>query len=351
SHVQADVAAKAVGLNEIHSGEKASLAEEIRPGVVCLHFELVDAVRKRELFERCSTLGEKIEIEAAVRPIGEKDFDGMHAELADGFESGAVDFGGGRLFHPFWKVPDAKAFEGAGGFEVEMAWHAGNVARVGAGDGLQDEDGVFNGARHGAELVKGPTKRHRASARNAAIGGAKAGDATAHAGADDAAAGFAADGEADQPRSGGRAGAGAGAGSAFFEEPGIHGLAAKPDVVERERAKTELGKENRAGVVQALDDGGGLRGDAVAKRLRAISGRDSSGVEKVFAAPGDAMKGPAIFAGGDFSVGSLRLGESEIARESNDATEFRIKLLNAPEINAGEALRREFALLDPARKL
>src|SRR5437764_4373890 len=45
--------------------------------------------------------------------------------------------------------------------------------------------------------------RHRARARDAAVGGAKSGDAAAHAGTDDTAAGFAADGEADESGGGG----------------------------------------------------------------------------------------------------------------------------------------------------
>ncbi len=54
--------------------------------------------------------------------------------------------------------------------------------------------------------------------------------------------------KADEAGGGGGAGAGAGAGGAFFEEPGIHGLAAEPDVVEGERAEAEFGDEDGAGV-------------------------------------------------------------------------------------------------------
>src|ERR1051325_2279273 len=151
-----------------------------------------------------------------------------------------------------------------------MAGHAGDVAGVRAGDGLQDEKGVFDGARHGAKLVERPAERHRAGAWDAAVGGGKAGAARAHGGADDAAAGFAADGEADESRGGGGAGAGAGAGRAFIEQPGVHGLTAKPNVVERERAEAELGDKYGTGAMEALDDGGILRGDAITERLGAV---------------------------------------------------------------------------------
>ena len=148
--------------------------------------------------------------------------------------------------------------------EVELAGDAGDVLFVGAGDGIEDEHGVFDGTGHGAEFVEGPTEGHGSGTRDAAESGAKAGDAAAHGGADDAAVGFAADGEGDEACGGGGAGACAGAGGTFFEEPGVHGLAAEPDVVEGERAEGELGDEDGAGFVEAL----GTVASAVGMRLR-----------------------------------------------------------------------------------
>ena len=123
---------------------------------------------------------------------------------------------------------------------------------VGAGDGVEDEHGVFDAAGHGAELVEGPAEGHGSGAGDAAVGGAEAGDAAAHGGGDDAAAGFASRwrrlrglrrwrlrGLRCEPR------------GAFFEEPGVHGLAAEPDVVEGEGAEGEFGDEDGSGVVEA----------------------------------------------------------------------------------------------------
>src|SRR5690242_1594765 len=143
-HLLADFAAEAVGLNEINGRKKPSLAEKIRPGVVRLHFELIDAVGKRELLEGGGALGEEVEIERAIGPIGQKDFDGAHAELFDGFEGGAVDVGGGRLLHPRGEIADAKALDRGSGIEVKIAGDAGDVAGIRAGDGLEDEDGVLD---------------------------------------------------------------------------------------------------------------------------------------------------------------------------------------------------------------
>jgi len=188
---------------------------------------------------------------------------------------------------------------------------------------------VFDGAGHRAELVERPAERHRAGARDAAIRRPQAGDAAAHAGANDAAAGFAPDGETDEARGGGGTRAGAGAGSAFFEQPRVHRLPAEPNIVEGKRAETELGEQNGASVMETLDDGGILRRDAVAEGFCAVGGGDSGGVEKILAAPGDAVKRAAVFADGDFRVGFFGLSEREIAREGDDTAELRIELLDA----------------------
>ena len=78
---------------------------------------------------------------------------------------------------------------------------------VGAGDGVEDEHGVLDGAGHGAELVERPAEGHGSGAGDAAIGGAQAGDAAAHGRRDDAAAGLGADGEGHEAGGGGCAGA------------------------------------------------------------------------------------------------------------------------------------------------
>ena len=119
----------------------------------------------------------------------------------------------------------------------------------------------------------------------------------------------------------------------FFEEPRVHGLPAEPDVVEGERAEAELGDQHGAGVVQALHDGGVFVGNAVAEGLGAVGGGDAGGVEQVLAAPGNAVQRAAIFSGGDFLVGLLRLCESEIAGEGDDAAQLGIELLDAVEID------------------
>ena len=101
-------------------------------------------------------------------------------------------------------------------------------------------------------------------------------------------------------------------------------MATEPDVVEGERSEAELGDENRAGGVKALDDGGVVFGNAIAERLGAISGGNAGGVEKVFSAPGDSVEWTAILPCRDFDVGLFGLLQGEIFRERDDAEKFRI---------------------------
>ncbi len=138
---------------------------------------------------------------------------------------------------------------------------------------------------------------------------------------------------------------------AFFEQPGIHGLAAEPDVVEREGTHAELRDEHGAGGVETLDDGGiGLR-NAVAEGLRSVGGGDVGGVEQILCTPGNAVKRATIAAGGDLAVGLPGLRERLIFGERDDAVQRRVEALEAIEIDAGEPLRCELARVNPAAEL
>src|SRR5580704_2887252 len=118
-----------------------------------------------------------------------------------------------------------------------MRCHAGNIARVRPADRVKNKHRVFDRTSHGPKFVEGPTQRHGAGARYTTIGGTQASHAAAHAGADDAAAGFATDRKRHQSRGSGSARASATAGRSLFEKPGVHRLAAEPDVVESQRAE------------------------------------------------------------------------------------------------------------------
>jgi hypothetical protein len=85
-HLDCDTAAKAVALDEIDGGKKARLAEEIGPGVEDLGLEVLEAAGEGEFFEGCGGLGEENQLERVVGPVGERHFDGRHAELAESLE-------------------------------------------------------------------------------------------------------------------------------------------------------------------------------------------------------------------------------------------------------------------------
>jgi hypothetical protein len=149
-----------------------------------------------------------------------------------------------------------------------------------------------------------------------------------------------------QSGGGGGARAGAGAGRAFFQQPRVHGLAAEPDVVERQRAHAQLGDQHGARLVQALDHGGVLRGHAIAVRLGAVGGRDAGGIDQILGAPRDAVQRAAILSGGDLHVGLFGLRQRQVARERDDAAQLGVEALQAVQIDIGEALGGELARLD-----
>ncbi len=175
--------------------------------------------------------------------------------------------------------------------KARCAGNGAEIAGVRTGDGVEDEHGVFHAAGHRAELVERPAEGHGTGAGDAAEGGAEASDSATHGRVNDAAFGFTADGEGDESGGGGGAGACAGAACAFFFGcPGVHGLAAEPDVIEGERAHAEFGDEDGSGFVEAIDDNGVFCGNAIAEGLGAIGSADARGVEQIFSAPGDAVE-------------------------------------------------------------
>lgn len=108
SHLESNHAAEAVGLNEVDCGEKAGLAEGVGPGVGDLGFECVDLMVEDDLFEGGSCFGEEDEGEIVVGPIGDGDFDWLHAEAGGGGEGDAIDGGGGGFLHPEREVADTE---------------------------------------------------------------------------------------------------------------------------------------------------------------------------------------------------------------------------------------------------
>ena len=58
-HLHRHLTPEAIGLHEIHGGEKPRLAEEIRPRIRRLNFKLLNLPAERQLFKRGRGLGKE----------------------------------------------------------------------------------------------------------------------------------------------------------------------------------------------------------------------------------------------------------------------------------------------------
>src|ERR1700678_3682080 len=90
-HFLGDFAPEAVGLHEVHGGEKAGLAENVGPGVWHLRFELIEAAAERELLESRGSFSEENQVEKVKGPVGNFYFYREHSYFLDCLQSGAVD--------------------------------------------------------------------------------------------------------------------------------------------------------------------------------------------------------------------------------------------------------------------
>jgi hypothetical protein len=86
------------------------------------------------------------------------------------------------------------------GVELELARHAGHVARVGPAQRRQHQEGVLDAPRHRPQLVERPAQRHRAGPRHPSERWTQPGHPAAHRRGHDATAGLAAQRVADAAR-------------------------------------------------------------------------------------------------------------------------------------------------------
>ena len=207
------------------------------------------------------------------------------------------------------EVADLQGFPVEVGVPVEGGVADGEVVAIGTVDGLEDGGAVFDGAADGAELVHGPAKGHGSGAGNEAEGGAETGDAATRRWGGDGAQGFGADGEGDASGRCCRCGSGGRAAGTLFGIPGIAGSSAIPFVAHGEGAEGELGDEDGAGCVEALDDGGIFVEGLVLESAGTPRGGIALDGEEIFRAPWQAVEGTAVVSVGDVGVGFAGLGE------------------------------------------
>src|SRR5206468_4299457 len=92
---------------------------------------------------------------------------------------------------------------------------------------------------------------------------------------------FSADGESHQTGGGGRRRSGRRSARTLLHIPGILGAALKPNIALRERAHAQLCEQDRARLLQPLDDRRVVIENLILVRVGAPSRRDSFGSEEV----------------------------------------------------------------------
>ncbi len=118
--------------------------------------------------------------------------------------------------------------------------------------------------------------------------------------------------------------------------PRTIGAPAEPLVAERELARRQLRDQNGPRFRKALDDGRIHVEDLRAKGLGSPSGRIAFRRDDVLAAPGNPVERAEVPARGDLGVGAPRLRHRQVLRESYDAVQERVVLLEPREIHLSE---------------
>src|SRR5689334_218551 len=113
-----------------------------------------------QFFECSGGFSEKDKLKRTIRPIRQRDLNRFYSDFPDGLQSRAIDISRGTLFHPTWKIPRAQSLYRSVGIVIEFARNARYVTGIGPGDGMQDEHGIFDVARHRTQFIERPAKRH-----------------------------------------------------------------------------------------------------------------------------------------------------------------------------------------------
>ncbi len=101
-------------------------------------------------------------------------------------------------------------------------------------------------------------------------------------------------------------------------------LVVAPEVALRERSHGELGDENRAGGVEALNNFGVGFEVLIFEAACAPGGGIASDGEQIFATPRDAVQRAAMLVGGEFGVGCGSLLEGAIFGVGDDEVQAGI---------------------------
>ena len=214
--------------------------------------------------------------------------------------------------------------------------HDGEVEVVGAGDGVEDQRVVLDGAGHRANLVERVARRHDAVAADPSEGGTEPHDPATDRRRQDRTAGIGADGEADETGGGSAAGTRRGSTRSLLGVPRVVRAAAEPLVSEGELAGRELGDQHRSSRVEPLDDGRIEVEHLVLERRGAPGGPVAVHGDDVLGAPRDAVERAPVPTRGDLLVGLARLLERSLRSQRHDAVEHRIQPLQPLQVHPGQ---------------
>src|SRR3954453_17408935 len=118
--------------------------------------------------------------------------------------------------------------------------------------------------------------------------------------------------------------------------PGIPRLPTEPLVAHRQRSESQLGDEDCARFVQALNDSSVIINMLLLEAACPPRSAIALHCEQVLCAPRQAVKWTAILSRGNLAIGFLRLCAGSIFGQSDDELQHGIVLLEPPKIHVGE---------------
>ena len=274
------------------------------------------------------------------------------AQHVDSGLTGGLDLGVAAGPEEVAGEADAQAVDAAAelaGEVFEGLVGGSGVAGVVAGDGVEHEGGVLDGAGERADVVERPGKRDHAAAPDAAVGRLEADDAAEGGGEADRATGVAAErAEGGAGRDRGGAAAGAATGHAG-RVPGVGDRAVvRVDAggAHGELVQVELAHEHGAGVVELAGHEGVFLWDTVAEEVGAGGGGDARRIDDVLECDGDAVEGSAVAAGAKLVVGLGGLPARQVGGPSDEGVDGGLGRLGASEDGIGESGSGEGAVAE-----
>ena len=131
-HLQRDLAAQPIGLDEIDRRQEARLAKQVGPRVLTCTFSVPSWLVSASSSNAAAPSANRIGISELYGQSGSVTSLQLHLQLSQRLHRGAIDVGGRALFHPLRDVADPEARDRRRRVEVEPARHARRIAGISA---------------------------------------------------------------------------------------------------------------------------------------------------------------------------------------------------------------------------